>query len=277
LSMMAQRLAQEGRTDLAGHIVQTQQDVMELSSFGKKLMAERQLQEQTVAEVAQEIQTMAESGGVTREAFMDMAIRYSADDNRLQALVGLARQAFDYQFFQDLTTRAGQAPADQRDQFDVLRDKLLQLTALVDQQAQMALQESASFLRALLNSPDPEPLLNANLDMLDDTFMAVLQANMQEAEKAGDVAAMNRLRDVYQRVVNALRQTMQPELRFLNDLLSMPDEAAAKAEVVRGAAQFGSGLVDMIDAVYPILSERGESRLLERLTMLREAAVSALE
>jgi len=276
MSMMAQRLAQEGRTDLAGHILQTQQEAISLSSFGKKLIEERRIQEQVVAEVAQDVQALGENGGVTRESFLDMAIRYGGDDQRLQALVGLARPAFDHQFFADLATRTGQAPADQRDQFDILRDKLLQLTAVIDQQAQQALQEAASFLRALLTSPNPDQLLAANLDMLDDTFMAVLQANLQEAEKTGDDAILRRLQEVYQRVVNALRQTMQPELRFLNDLLGLPDDAQATAEMAKGAANFGPQMIEMIDAVHHILSERGETRLLDRLNMLREAAVNAL-
>ncbi len=276
MTMMAQRFAQEGRTDLAGHILQTQQEALALSTFGKTLIEERRLQEQVVAEVAQDVQALGESGGVTREAFLDMAIRYGGDDQRLQALVGLARPAFDQQFFSDLATRTSLAPKSQRYLYEELRDKLMKLTAVIDQQAQQALQQAASFLRALLSSPNPDQLLAANMDMLDDTFMAVLQANLQEAEKTGDAAIQQRLQDVYQRVVNALRQTMQPELRFLNDLLSLPDDEQAKAEMVRGARNFGPQMIEMIDAVHHILSERGESRLLSRLTMLREAAVNAL-
>lgn len=172
--------------------------------------------------------------------------------------------------------RTSLAPKSQRYLYEELRDKLMKLTAVIDQQAQQALQQAASFLRALLSSPNPDQLLAANMDMLDDTFMAVLQANLQEAEKTGDAAIQQRLQDVYQRVVNALRQTMQPELRFLNDLLSLPDDEQAKAEMVRGARNFGPQMIEMIDAVHHILSERGESRLLSRLTMLREAAVNAL-
>ena len=61
------------------------------------------------------------------------------DDERLQALVGLARPAFDYSFFQDLSVKIGQAPAEARAGLEALRDKLLELTAIIDQQTQFAL------------------------------------------------------------------------------------------------------------------------------------------
>jgi hypothetical protein len=278
LSMMAQRLLQDGRSDLADHVMHTQQAVMMLSSFGQTLIEKNQAQERLMAEVADDVQTLAQAsdGSVGRDEFMQLALRYAGDADRLQALVGLARPAFDYQFFQDLTVRVNQAPAEDRDALGQLRDQLLQYTALVDQQTQLALQETVSFLRALLSSPDPDALIAANMQMLDDTFMAVLQANIQEAERAGDAGASEQLRALYERVLNALRQTMQPELRFINDVLSLPNDAEAREAVIAQAAQFGAPLLDMIDAVEQVLSSRGENAILGRLNVIRNAAESVL-
>jgi len=279
LSMMAQRLLQDGRSDLADHVMRTQQAVMMMSSFGASLIEKNQAQEQLMADVAQDVQELADaaaSGTVGRDEFMQLAIQYSGDPDRLQALVGLARPAFDYQFFQDLTVRIGQAPGDDRDMLTGLRDQLLEYTALVDQQTQLALQETVSFLRALLSSPDPDALMGANMQMLDDTFMAVLQANIQEAERAGDIQAAAKLKDLYERALNALRQTMQPELQFVNDVLSLPTDDEARETVLANAAQFGRPLLDMIDAVEQVLNSRGEGAILGRLSLIRETAESVI-
>ncbi|MDX2160458.1 MAG: CpXC domain-containing protein [bacterium] len=278
LTLMAQRLLEEGQRDLAQHIMQTQQAVMSLSSFGRDLMERSRVQEQVVQEVAAEIQAMNvnPAGGVSRDDFMELVLKYADDEDRLEALVGLARPAFDYQFFQDLTLQIGQAPAEAREGFQKMRDHLLALTARVDQQMQMELQEAASLLRTLLSSPDPDALLAANLDMLDDTFLAVLQANIQEADRVGEAEASARLKTLYQKVVNALRQTMQPELRFINDLLAMPDDDEARQAVIEGVGQYGDQLLDLFDAVGQVLSSRGEPQLLERLALLRDAAETAL-
>ena len=69
---------------------------------------------------------------------------------------------------------------------------------------------------------------------------------------------------------------MQPELRFINDLLSLPEEQARTA-LAEQVADFGPPLIEMMDAVQEILSSRGEGELLEKLATLREDAVQALQ
>src|SRR5690606_19641084 len=112
---------------------------------------------------------------------------------RLQALVGLARPAFDYTFFQELSVKIGQAPAADRAAMEALRDKLLELTAIVDQQTQAALRESALLLQELVAAPNLDEAIAQNAHLFDDTFMSVLAANVQEAERRGDLGASAKL------------------------------------------------------------------------------------
>ena len=78
---------------------------------------------------------------------------------------------------------------------------------MIDQQAQMAMQEAASLLRAIVTSPNPDELIEANLAMIDSTFMQVLSLNIQDATRRADVNASARLKDIYNRVVGALQAT----------------------------------------------------------------------
>ncbi len=96
---------------------------------------------------------------------------------------------------------------------------------MVDQQQQMVVQEAAQLLQSMVNSPDIDAAVDENMPYLDDTFMAVLSANIQEAQRAGNIQLSGRLKLVYDRVVAALRDNMQPELRFINDLLSLPERS----------------------------------------------------
>jgi hypothetical protein len=273
MTLMAQRLLQDGQRDLAEHVVQTQQAVMAISTFGKEMVEKARVQEEVVQEIALEIQGLGANAG--REDFLDLAFKYADDEDRLQALVGLVRPAFDYQFFQELTAKIGEAPSYQRDALQNLRDRLLELTAMIDQQTQLAVREAASFLRALLESPNADALIAANIGMIDDTFMAVLQANIQESERQGDAQTSARLKDAYNRVVSALRQNMQPELRFINELLGETDENARQM-VQEQAGQYGQPLLEMFDTVEEILNSRGDTALLERLSYLREEAANVI-
>jgi hypothetical protein len=273
MTLMGQRMLQEGQREAAEQIAMTQQALVQLSTFGQQLMQASQAQEEIVRQVAADVQGLGQNA--TRSDFLDLALRYGAQedgDEWLQALVGLVRPAFDNQFFQELTVRTGQAPAAERDALESVRDRVQQLASMVDQQTQMAVQEAAGFLQALLTSANPDELLQSNTDMVDDTFMAVLTANIQEAERQGNANAANRLKDVYQRVVNLLRSSMQPELRLINELLSMPTDDEAREMLTQQAGQYGQGLLDMMDAVEDILVSRGEAGALERLAFLREEA-----
>jgi hypothetical protein len=204
MALMAQRMAQEGRADLAQQVLAVQEKIAEYSTFGRQLIESNRQQEAVVREVAADLQQF--DANAQRSDFIALARRYGEDENRLRALVALARPAFDYQFFQEFTTQIGSAPADQRDTLEAIRDKLVELTALVDQQQQMVLQEAAQLLQTLVNSPDIDAAVEENLPYLDDAFMTVLSANLQEAQRTGNVQLSARLRQVYDRVVEELRQ-----------------------------------------------------------------------
>jgi hypothetical protein len=274
LTLMAQRILAEGRSDVAESLIQLQQIVASLSTFGQELIEKSRVQEEVVAEVASELEQFGESA--TRSDFLNLAIRYAGDDERLQALVGLARPAFDYTFFQELSVQIGQAPADERDQWEALRDRLLELTSIIDQQTQAALREAVSVLQEIVTAPDIDQAVRDNIPLLDDTFMAVLSANIQESERRGDINASVKLKQVYERVLATLRDNMQPELRFINDLLATETDEDAQALLVQEASSYGPPLLDMMDAVERALASRGDSEALQKLIFLREQAEQVL-
>jgi hypothetical protein len=69
---------------------------------------------------------------------------------------------------------------------------------------------------------------------------------------------------------------MQPELRFINELLSTETDEEASTMLLEGAAQFGAPLLEMFDAVEQVLAQRGENDTLQKLVFLREQAERAL-
>lgn len=274
LVMMAQRTMQENRPDVAEALLMLQNEVMQHSTLGQQMLERSQMQQQVVQEVAREIEAMGEEAELPD--LVNLVMQYAGDDDRLQALVGLVRPALDYNFFQELTLRIGQAPAEEREKLEALRADLTELTALVDQQQQMMVQNAVRLLQAIINSPNPEEILMANLSLVDDTFMAVLSANIQEAERRGDVNSSARLKQVYQIVVQVLQENMQPELRFVNDLLATESDESARQMIAERAKDFGGELLDIMDAVGQMLAEQGETEMIQKLAYLREAAAHEL-
>lgn len=274
MTLMTQQMAQDGRAELVEQMLDTQSRVAELSTFGQALIEEELNQEVAVRDVAETINQLGDQA--QRSDFLDLALHYASDDQRLQALVGLVRPVMDYTFFQELTLRIGQAPAAEREQLEALRDRLLELTAMVDQQTQLALQGAARLLQTILVSDNPEEVIRENLQVFDYTFMQVLAANIQEAERQGDVDAAARLKDVYERIVTILQESMPPELRFINQLLGAESEDEARALIAERAPEFGEPLLEAMDAVGQQLAGRGDPTLVSKLAFLRDTAEQVL-
>jgi len=274
MTLMIQRIAQDGRPDVAEQMLEVQGRIAELSTFGRQLIEQEVNQEAVVREVADAINQLGENA--ERGDFLNLALQYAGDDQRLQALVGLVRPAFDYTFFQELTMRIGQSPAAERDQLEALRDRLLELTAAVDQQTDMALQRMARLLQTILVSDDPDQIIRENLPMFDYTFMQVMAANIQEAERQGDINASSRLKSVYERILSILQEAMPPELRFINEVLAADSEAAARELIAARVHEFGQPLLDAINIVEQQLAGQGDPALLRKLAFVREEAAHAL-
>ncbi|MBC7812921.1 MAG: CpXC domain-containing protein [Burkholderiales bacterium] len=331
MSILAQRRAEERQTDSVERIVQVQRHILDHSSFGQELA----MQEQAVQDVAQRLEALGDEAD--RSDFLDLAIEYAGDERHLQALVGLVRPAFDQLVFQELAMRIGQAPADEREALENLRDILTEYTAEVDKQMQIAAQKalellqlivsspnpdqtimqnlplmdetflsilagniqqlerqgnveaSASLksvyeqvvraqaaqnalglLQAILSSPNPSETIIQNLPIIDDMFLAVLSANIQEAERQGNLQAASTFKNVYNQVVTVLQQNMQPELLFINQLLSAPTEDDARQLISENAPEFGEELLEVMDAVGEALEARGDEAMLGRLAFLRD-------
>ncbi len=275
MSVMAQRFAQSGRPDIAEQIIHTQQMILQHSTVGKEMEQQQAEQEAVIEEVAREVEALGEEA--ERDDFFKLALSYADDESRIQALVGLLRPLFDAQFFQDFTVYIGQQPAEEREKLEALRDRMILLTQLIDQQQQSQMQSAVQLLQGLVNVP-PEQLDEAimqSLPMIDDTFMAILSSNLQEAQKRQDVNMSAKLRQVYDRIVALLQQNMQPELVFLNELLSTETFEQASAMLAEQGKEYGPALLNAMNAISEMLhAQQGQAdpRLLSRLEELRKEA-----
>ncbi len=277
LSLLIQRMAAEGQTEVAQQLAIVQEDVLAFSSFGQALMRDAQEQEAVMQEVAESIQALGTQP--VRADFLSLAQRYAGDDQRLEALVGLIRPAFDYAFFQDLTAAIGKAPADEREKLETLRDRLLELTQAVDAQTQAVIADAAKLLQVFASAPDEQALdglIRENVAVLDEAFLSVLLANLQQAESQGRSDLVAKLTDIYERVLGVLREQMPPVLRFVNELLGAPTPEEQQKMLDENAKAFGESLLTTIDAVSEAMSARGEDSIIERLAELRAAAEQAL-
>jgi hypothetical protein len=240
-----------GREDVAQAVVMIREQLLTLSTFGQTLLASQEKQEALITEVAERLNGLGMQ--VTRNDLISLMIAFAReDDEKLQAAVGLARSAFDYEFFQLLTQQMeSEADPQEKQLISRVRARLTELTQMIDEQNEDVIRRATDTLRGLLSVP-PESLdaaIAQRIDLLDDTFLAVLQANLQSANEARDVQSSARLKQVMDHVIKALQSTAPPSVQFLNDLMMMPSFEQVKAALQQHAHRFGPELLQWVDVL----------------------------
>jgi CpXC protein len=275
LSLMAQRMLSEGRQDIAAGLVAVQEALLVYSTYGKEIAKQRSNQENVVREVAQAINDLGEQAD--RGDLIRLAVGYADEVEKLQALAGLVRAALDPQFFTEFTQVIGQAPSAEREKMQQVMTSLQEYTQMIDQQQQATIQETVQFLQLLLQSPEPDALIQENIEMIDNTFMSILSANIQESQRRGDQNAFNRLNALYEKVVSILQSNMSPELQYINQLLTASTEQEMRSMIQLTAGDFDRNtLLATVDAVEEVLQAQGQAAALQRLAVVRQALQSGV-
>ncbi len=267
---LADNSAATGHPEMADGLMALYSFLLENTAAGQEIVSEAREQERKVREVAERLQKIGSK--LTRQDFVAMVLEYADDLDRLQALVGLMRPAFDYTFFQELSGRIESASGDQRERLMQLRERLLELTNAIDQQTQSVLQRAADTLRVIVNSEDIDAAIRPRLELIDDTFLAVLQANIQAAEDAGDERTRERLELVLDRVLAVLREAAPPPLRLINDVLSAQSEDEARRLITEQAAALGPDFPRLMEASSLDLGQSGRREEAQRLRSLHDLA-----
>jgi hypothetical protein len=274
VTAMIQRMLQGGRQDLAERALYVQTRMTQLTTYGAQLLEQQAEQEAVVQEVAAGLQGLNSSA--TRLDLIHHLLQYHDSDAHLQAVVGLVRPALDHEFFEELAAFIAKAPATDRAALEQMRDKLLDYTQVIDQQAQARAQVAVSLLQAMVNAGDQlDALIEENIDMIDDTFMSVLVANLEEMQRRKNIDAMTRLKAVYERVVEIVQSRMEPELLLVNRLLNAQNDDEVSA-LLQEAQGYGESIIDVMAAAEQMLVTQGQNAAAQRLGQLRHEVAGAL-
>jgi hypothetical protein len=182
-------------------------NLMPMTTFGKR--AQKQ---QAAVESLKDVSSP--------EEFLDRII--AADPDEVTAIAIAARPALDYRFFEALTARIEASQGAERDRLTKLRDELLDVTQRIDQSARAGVEDAVKLLGEILNSPSPRTAVHEHIDEIDDTFMSVLAANMQRAEKENNDALLERFEMIYDEIMSMIEAGLPPEVQLINEILRAP-------------------------------------------------------
>ncbi len=274
LAASIQVTAQQGQGALAERMARLSDRLMELSSAGRETLAAMQRQDAAMAWAEEALNKLG--AAATRDQLVDLVLSADGDEEKVEALVAMTWPAMDYQFFETFTTRLETRPAAEQEQLTQLRDTLLELTAEAEQQNRAVMQRAVNTLNAILAEPDLDAAIRKHINEIDNMFMAVLSANIQEAQKRAEIALSARLKQIYERIAALVQEGAPPEVQFVNALLNAPDDAAAEKFIRERAGQLDPGVLELLDVVIQDLEAQEQGALADRLRGRRAQVAEVL-
>ncbi len=161
----------------------------------------------------------------TREELIKQLIA-APDQETREGLVAMGRQLIDYLFFQMLTQRVDAATGEDKQKLVNLRKEVQDTRDKLDEASRAFMEQKAALINTILTSEKPEETARQHEDEIDEVFISLLQANMQDAQQRNDEELLRALMNVYQIAMRIMSERQPPEIQMINALLmaKYPDE-----------------------------------------------------
>ncbi|NJL93308.1 MAG: hypothetical protein HC915_06030 [Anaerolineae bacterium] len=277
MTAMVESVLAAGSTEEAQNLLNRRDHLLGLTSYGKQALARARQQEIAIAEVSDWLEQRG--GRVSLNEFLGFIERIGGNDDRLQALVGLTRPMLSPQFFATFEQYIQQSSPERRGHLQAVRARMEQLISQLDQQQQAMVQQAQYLINLLLNAEDPEQTLEESLPLVDELFLQVLGATIEQAEGRNELITAARLKQLEGKLMQRLRADAPPEVQFINALLETDNAIEAKLLLSEQAASYGQPLLDYMDMLIANFSQHGPDadHIVDRLREYRSAAQRIIE
>jgi hypothetical protein len=255
------------REDIARQLLGLRSELLESTAVGRDI----KVREDAIKELGSEI---------TRENLLEKLVEaaLSGEAIKVKTMVTFARPAIDYQFYQQLTSRIEAAqtaadPARTKTLVD-LRDTILDLTAEIDAEIQLATEQASNLIREIVRSEDLESALRSNAGRIDELFMNALALSLRAAEESNRTADAEKLRQVAELTMQLLEESQPPELRLINNLLRADYPEETKALLENNREQINPQFLEIMRMVGADFTQSGRKELAQQLAQVREQAAA---
>lgn len=262
LSMLIDSTGSSGDAESVRELMELRERLIELTTWGKGVQRQRA----AVAQLRPD---------TTPAELVNLVV--AADEERVvDALVMAGRPLVNYAFFQELTGRV--EAAEQRGdaataaRLTGLREHILQFSQRLDEAQRAAVQEYTTVLGEILAANDIQQAIAERAAYIDQNFLSVLSANLQEAEKRGAGAAMQRLQEVWDVAVDMINQGSPPEVRLINELLLAEYPGETRKLLAENRALVTAEFIEALSELAERLEAEGEAEMATRLRQIRSQA-----
>ena len=263
LEQMVMAISQQGQPDAAQELLLLREKLIEMTPAGEEV---KKQQERAQALLEQIGQTKS------REDLLTLVVDEWGKENGqdiIGSVAAAAGPAFDYEFLMLLTERMEAAKDDERTSLDDLRNLITQIQAERQQSQQSAMQQIQALLQEVLQAEDPEALMRQYAPAIDQTFLALIAANVKSAREQNATAAVNRLEQIYNIALSIFDESLPPEIRFMQELAGMEDANAVKKLLNEKRELLTPDFVNMLNLAESQMREAGHADQADKIKSIR--------
>ncbi len=268
MNQLVEGSAARGDTEFAKNLVDLQQKLIPITTYGKEM------QEQAV-EVEEAVKSLNELGeNITRDKLLDVVIS-APNETRVETLVSMARGGMDYQFFQMLSDKIEAADGEEEEKLTGLRDRLLKAVDEIDQAVQARLENAKHNIDRILEVENVKEIIMANLNALDEFFMQALALELGEAEKNEDKERLAKLNVILETLNEAAEtaKSAQVDVELIQELLEADEEKRTELFETR-KVDFTPKLIEgLTGAMMQVENAEGQEELAGKLKVIYKEAV----
>jgi hypothetical protein len=208
-------------------------------------------------------------GNRIRELLLEHILLNLDDEIVVTGLINMAGQAVDYNFFSLLSEaiEAEQAAgrAEKAEQLAELRQQLLDAQEEMRQESQKMLEQAGQTLRAILTAADPVAALREHIHEIDEPFMYLLAANIEEAQRRGHEEQAAALQELQNLIMHEAQQQMPPEVQLLNELIQAESEEEQR-QLLRDNPELATAdFLQIVRSVAGEVESSGQPELIRRV------------
>ncbi|MFO7740807.1 MAG: CpXC domain-containing protein [Anaerolineae bacterium] len=251
---LAQAMGQDEAAQTLRHL---REKLLELSTEGQAIRARNEMLEALRDEP-------------NRDKLLELLVE-TEDKATREMLVSFGRPMMDYLFFQNLTAKI-EATSDQEEKQRLtdLRREILDIRDRLDEEAHALYEARSALLRDLVMSDDPRELARRRIDEIDEAFLNVLGANLQQAHEREDEDTLDALREVWGVVMGLMEEAMPPELRLINRLMAAEEEDHIERLLEESKNLVTERMVQFIEETEAKAREEGDLETAEQMALVSE-------
>lgn len=247
-------------------LMQLRTQLLETTEVGKQIKAQQDKVRSILAGF---------TATTTREEVLDKVLAVWEEEGEegedlINSLVGAIAPMIDYQFLMLISQRL-ESTTDETKRAPL--EQLRQLALTIQEQQNTAQQQMAQqmqqILQDVLQADNLAEKLREYADVIDESFLAMLAANIQAAQRNKSTAAARRLQQVYEEALSILREQMPEDMRLLNEMIAAPDKATLTQLLKDNRAKFTKEFMASMQEVEGQLRDAGRKEIADRLKSLR--------